>query len=233
VLYATPHVSPVVPLTAARERTVRAAFEELRELAPLELRLGYELTPWRALLREEPSRYALEGTEAVLVEVPFLGPADGFLALAEHIEAAARRAPRANAGRPGGSRSADTTGRARLAAAGQRDEPAGPARPGSGRDRPAPRRGRSRRRRRVGRPPADPAAAPGRRLRAGEAESGGGSRCAVVRRQRGHIRATASISRSRARRLSASVSIWRTRSRVNPSRRPISSSVFGSESSRP
>ena len=88
VLYATPHVSPVVPLTAARERTVRAAFEELRELAPLELRLGYELTPWRALLREEPSRYALEGTEAVLVEVPFLGPADGFLALAEHIEAA-------------------------------------------------------------------------------------------------------------------------------------------------
>jgi protein-tyrosine phosphatase len=88
VLYATPHVSPVVPLTEARERAVRAAFEELRELAPLELRLGWELTPWPALLREEPARYALEGTEAVLVEVPFLGPADGFLALAEHIEAA-------------------------------------------------------------------------------------------------------------------------------------------------
>jgi protein-tyrosine phosphatase len=88
VLYATPHVSPFVPLTEAREQAVRAAFEELRELAPLELRLGYELTPWPALLREEPARYALEGTEAVLVEVPFLGPADGFLALAEHIEAA-------------------------------------------------------------------------------------------------------------------------------------------------
>ena len=88
VLYATPHVSPAVPLTQAREQAVRAAFEELRELAPLELRLGYELTPWPALLREEPARYALEGTEAVLVEVPFLGPADGFLALAEHIEAA-------------------------------------------------------------------------------------------------------------------------------------------------
>jgi protein-tyrosine phosphatase len=87
-LYATPHVSPVVPLTEARERAIRAAFEELRELAPLELRLGYELTPWPALLREEPARYALEGTDAVLVEVPFLGPADGFLALAEHIEAA-------------------------------------------------------------------------------------------------------------------------------------------------
>ncbi len=88
VLYATPHVSPMVPLTQARERAVRAAFEELRELAPLELRLGWELTPWPALLREEPARYVLEGTEAVLVEVPFLGPADGFLALAEHIEAA-------------------------------------------------------------------------------------------------------------------------------------------------
>ena len=88
VLYATPHVSPVVPLTDARERAVRAAFEELRELAPVELRLGWELTPWPALLREEPARYALEGTDAVLVEVPFLGPADGFLALAEHIEAA-------------------------------------------------------------------------------------------------------------------------------------------------
>jgi protein-tyrosine phosphatase len=88
VLYATPHVSPVVPLTKARERAVRAAFQELRELAPLELRLGYELTPWPELLREEPGRYVLEGTDAVLVEVPFLGPADGFLALAEHIEAA-------------------------------------------------------------------------------------------------------------------------------------------------
>jgi len=88
VLYATPHVSPMVPLTEAREGTARAAFQELRELSPLELRLGWELTPWPALLREEPARYALEGTDAVLVEVPFLGPADGFLALAEHIELA-------------------------------------------------------------------------------------------------------------------------------------------------
>jgi protein-tyrosine phosphatase len=87
VLYATPHVSPVLPLSEARERAIRAAFEELREAAPLELRLGFELTPWPALLRDEPVRYALEGTDAVLVEIPFLGPADGFLALAEHIHA--------------------------------------------------------------------------------------------------------------------------------------------------
>jgi len=88
VLYATPHVSPVLPLGQARERAIRAAFEELRDLAPLDLRLGYELTPWPALLGDEPARYALEGTDAVLVEVPFLGPADGLLALAGHIEAA-------------------------------------------------------------------------------------------------------------------------------------------------
>jgi protein-tyrosine phosphatase len=88
VLYATPHVSPLLPLTPVRDRAIRTAFEELRELAPVDLRLGYELTPWPALLRDDPGRYVLESTDAVLVEVPFLGPADGFLALAEHIEAA-------------------------------------------------------------------------------------------------------------------------------------------------
>jgi protein-tyrosine phosphatase len=88
VLYATPHVSPSLPLTAERERAVRGAFEQLRELVPLELRLGFELTPWPQLLREDPARYALEGSDVVLVEVPFVGPADGFLAVAEHIEAA-------------------------------------------------------------------------------------------------------------------------------------------------
>jgi protein-tyrosine phosphatase len=88
VLYATPHVSPLLPLTPVRDRAIRTAFEELRELAPIDLRLGYELTPWPALLRDDPGRYVLESTDAVLVEVPFLGPADGFLALAEHIEAA-------------------------------------------------------------------------------------------------------------------------------------------------
>ena len=44
---------------------------------------------------------------------------------------------------------------------------------------------------------------------------------------------TAWISRRPASRRSASTSICRTRSRVSPSRRPISSSVFGSWSSRP
>jgi protein-tyrosine phosphatase len=88
ILYATPHVSPLLPLTAEREDAIRAAFEQLRALVPLQLRLGYELTPMPSLLRESPERYLLEGTELVLVEVPFLGPPDELLAVAEHIEAA-------------------------------------------------------------------------------------------------------------------------------------------------
>ena len=88
VLYATPHVWPHLLLGSERERRILTAFAELREAAPLELRLGYELTPTPELLDEDPRRYVLEGTEVVLVEVPFTGPADGFLELAEHIEAA-------------------------------------------------------------------------------------------------------------------------------------------------
>ena len=88
VLYATPHVWPHLVLTDERERAIVAAFERLREDAPLELRLGYELTPAPPLLDEDPARYALEGTDVVLVEVPFLGPADELFALAEHIEGA-------------------------------------------------------------------------------------------------------------------------------------------------
>ena len=88
ILYATPHVWPHLVLTEQREQAIRAAFEELRAEAPLELRLGFELTPAPPLLAEDPARYALEGTKVVLVEVPFAGPADGLVALAEHIEAA-------------------------------------------------------------------------------------------------------------------------------------------------
>ena len=91
VLFATPHVWPEIGLTRKRERDVREAFEALRPQAPLELRLGFELSPTRALLREDPARFALEGTDAVLMEMPFVGPADLLLALAEHTEAAGLR----------------------------------------------------------------------------------------------------------------------------------------------
>jgi protein-tyrosine phosphatase len=86
VLFATPHVWPHYPLTRDREAGVRAAFERMRPRAGLELRLGFELTPTRALLGEDPQRYVLEGTDRVLLEVDFVGSADLAFALAEHVE---------------------------------------------------------------------------------------------------------------------------------------------------
>ena len=91
VLFATPHVWPHLPLTADRERAVRAAFEQVRAGAGLELRLGFELTPTRALLAEDPHRYVLEGTDRVLLEVDFVGSAELTFALAEHVERAGLR----------------------------------------------------------------------------------------------------------------------------------------------
>jgi protein-tyrosine phosphatase len=88
ILFATPHVWPHLPLTEARERAVRRAFERLKARARLELRLGFELTPAPPLLREDPARYVLAGTDVVLVEMPFPGPASDLVELAEHIERA-------------------------------------------------------------------------------------------------------------------------------------------------
>jgi protein-tyrosine phosphatase len=91
VLYATPHVWPHLVLTEAREAAAREAYARLRPKAGLELRLGFELTPMPSLLDEDPRRYVLEGTDAVLVEVPFVGRIDILVAVAEHIEAAGLR----------------------------------------------------------------------------------------------------------------------------------------------
>jgi protein-tyrosine phosphatase len=89
LLYATPHVGPhVPPLDAERDRQIQQAFRHLRERVPLELRLGFELTPMASLLDEDPWRYVLEGTEHVLVEIPFVGSADLFVAVGEWIERA-------------------------------------------------------------------------------------------------------------------------------------------------
>jgi protein-tyrosine phosphatase len=91
VLFATPHVWPHFALTDDREQDVRKAFEQMRRHAPLDLRLGFELTPSRALLSESPERYVLEGTDRVLMEVPFTGGADLLFALAAHVESAGLR----------------------------------------------------------------------------------------------------------------------------------------------
>jgi protein-tyrosine phosphatase len=91
ILFATPHVWPHLTLTAEREREVRRAYERLRSQARLELRLGFELTPAPALLRDDPARYVLEGTDLVLVEMPFPGPVSDLVELAEHVERAGLR----------------------------------------------------------------------------------------------------------------------------------------------
>ncbi len=87
ILFATPHVWPHLPLTPERERRVREAYAEMRPQAGLELRLGFELTPDRPLLGEDPRRYELEGTGCVLMEVPFAGATDILHLLGEHVEA--------------------------------------------------------------------------------------------------------------------------------------------------
>ncbi len=88
ILFGTPHVSPLLPLTFDRERDVRAAYEWLRARSGLELRLGFELTPMQSLLDAAPSRYTLPGTSHVLMEVPFTGPVELLLALGAHVERA-------------------------------------------------------------------------------------------------------------------------------------------------
>lgn len=91
VLYGTPHVWPHLPLTAEREVAVREAYGKLRREVALDLRLGFELTPSHALLSGDPRRYVLEGTDCVLMEVPFLGGTELLNALAGRVERAGLR----------------------------------------------------------------------------------------------------------------------------------------------
>ena len=91
ILFATPQVWPHLVLTEARELEIREAYEQVAQGAGLELLLGYELTPTRRLLDEDPRRYVLEGTDEVLVEVPFMGDSDVLVAVCEHIELAGLR----------------------------------------------------------------------------------------------------------------------------------------------
>jgi protein-tyrosine phosphatase len=91
VLYATPHVWPMLPLTTDREEAIRAAHAEMALAAArfgLDLQLGFELTPTPTLLEEDPHRYRLGALPAVLMEVPFHGSLSLSERLGEHIESA-------------------------------------------------------------------------------------------------------------------------------------------------
>jgi protein-tyrosine phosphatase len=83
LLFATPHVWEHLRLTREREERVRAAYAKLRAAAPLELRLGFEVTPSRALLAENLRGYALEGLDVLLIDTPFVGPLDLLFRLAD------------------------------------------------------------------------------------------------------------------------------------------------------
>ena len=87
-LFATPHVAAHVPPDEEREALVAERLDELRDRTGIDLRLGWELTPIPELLDGDPHRYALQGLDVVLMEVPFTGSADLLVALAEHTEAA-------------------------------------------------------------------------------------------------------------------------------------------------
>lgn len=91
ILFATPHVWPHLPLTAERERQIRERFAELRALADVDVRLGFELTPTRRLLSEDLGRYVLGETRFVLIEVPFAGPVDVLWRLVEEADRQALR----------------------------------------------------------------------------------------------------------------------------------------------
>jgi protein-tyrosine phosphatase len=89
VLYGTPHIWPHLVLTEERERDIRAAYAKMSPRAVewgLELRLGFELTPTLELLEADLSRYLLDGTRLVLVELPFSGPLELVERIAERAD---------------------------------------------------------------------------------------------------------------------------------------------------
>jgi protein-tyrosine phosphatase len=88
LLFATPHIWPHLRLTPERERALREAFAEVAAGVPLELRLGFELTPHARLLDDDLRRYELEGSGAVLLEMPFHDPLDIVIQLGEQAEQA-------------------------------------------------------------------------------------------------------------------------------------------------
>ena len=212
ILFGTPHVWPHLPLTEEREQEIRRAYERLKARARLELRLGFELTPAPALLREDPARYVLEGSDVVLMEMPFPGPASDLVELAEHVERAGLTPLVAHPERTDPIRERpelahelaerwplQVNASSLLGRHGDEIEELAWRLVENGEVAVVASDGHR----------LEPSGAARRGLRARQGQSGGGSSAAALRRlgARAQLRATDSISRSRPRRLSASVSI--------------------------
>lgn len=92
VAFATPHISRTAPFSPERRRLVAERYALLlREIEraglPLDLRLGYELTPWPGLLQVDPCALRLGDLPFVLVDCPFVGWRDDIGPLMDHVSA--------------------------------------------------------------------------------------------------------------------------------------------------
>jgi protein-tyrosine phosphatase len=92
VAFATPHISRTAPFSPERRRLIAQRYAlvleaiEQAELA-LDLRLGYEVTPWSELLQVDPGALCLGDLPFVLVDCPFVGWRDEIGPFLDHVSA--------------------------------------------------------------------------------------------------------------------------------------------------
>jgi len=92
VAFATPHVSRAMPFTAERREELAERHALLvdaidRERLPLDLRLGYEVTPWPEIMAVDPRSLRLGDLPFVLVDCPFVGWRDDIGLFVDRISA--------------------------------------------------------------------------------------------------------------------------------------------------
>jgi len=90
--FATPHVSRAMPFSTERRELIAARFALLAgaiddERLPLDLRLGFEVTPWPQLLEVDPCELRLGDLPFVLVDCPFVGWRDDIGPFIDHVAA--------------------------------------------------------------------------------------------------------------------------------------------------
>jgi protein-tyrosine phosphatase len=90
VAFATPHVSRGMPFSVERRELIAERHALLTEAIgeaglPLDLRLGYEVTPWSQLLDVDPHALRLGDLPFVLVDCPFVGWRDDIGPFLDHV----------------------------------------------------------------------------------------------------------------------------------------------------